>query len=39
MCDHSAKYMLTGLISGTGPGTNPCRGAKLYGSEFRHVCY
>ena len=25
MCDRYAKYVLVGLISGTGPGTNPVR--------------
>ena len=31
--------MLAGLISGTGPGTNPGRGREIMSSESRHVRY
>ena len=36
--DRWAKYVLAGLISGTGPGTNPGGGREIMSSEFRHVC-
>jgi len=29
LCYREAKYVLAGLISGTGPGSNPGLGAKL----------
>ena len=29
VCNHKAKYVLAGLISGTGPYSNPSLGTKL----------